>query len=217
MPVVWTTTVDEKELTCLENTLLNLEKKQSKKRGRTVLDSPCVIDNIIRNKKPKLDKGNRTGRSVFSCANLPYVCSWVCLCQCQRRLPRLFTDTTQSLFARIVNIFTPREQRLCFEENKENLVGCETRLLKSQRITPNKVSGKTENILLFLSSNKKQGPFDFQTLIPSSLLQEFFGMCVLSDGTPMLFKRNGPTLRPRTAENKCDASFISPCRGVKEK
>ena len=54
MPVVWTISLEEKELSELEVTQVNQDRKKSKKRDRrSMLDSPCVVEKVIKNKRQK--------------------------------------------------------------------------------------------------------------------------------------------------------------------
>ncbi len=59
MPVVWTIKFEDNELEDLENTVSSDEKKQqgTKRSRRTLLDSPCIVEDIIRNKRQKIDRG----------------------------------------------------------------------------------------------------------------------------------------------------------------
>ena len=67
MPVVWTISLEEKEISELEITQLNKDRKQSKKRNRrTMLDSPCVVEKVIKNKRQKAELGIHVDLFVLS-------------------------------------------------------------------------------------------------------------------------------------------------------
>ena len=58
MPIVWTTAVEEKEVSLLEAAQFNKDKKHSNKRDRrSMLDSPCVVEKVIKNKRQKTERG----------------------------------------------------------------------------------------------------------------------------------------------------------------
>ena len=58
MPVVWTINIEEKELSELEASQMVRERKKTNKRDRrSLMDSPCAIEKILRNKKQKTERG----------------------------------------------------------------------------------------------------------------------------------------------------------------
>ena len=59
MPAVWTIHIDEKELSELEAAQMVRDRKKTNKRDRqSMMDSPCAIEKILKNKKQKTEKGN---------------------------------------------------------------------------------------------------------------------------------------------------------------
>ena len=58
MPAVWTIHIDEKELSDLEAAQVVRDRKKTNKRDRrSMMDSPCAVEKILKNKKQKTERG----------------------------------------------------------------------------------------------------------------------------------------------------------------